>query len=332
MTRPFIAESRAREIFSLFTQRRVLVVGDCMLDHWLWGTVHRISPEAPVPIVDIDRSTYTAGGAANVVHNLCKLGAGCGIVGTVGDDESGRRLRQMLEEEGARTEALLALEGRPTTTKTRIIAHSQQVVRADTECRDRIDNSATRALLDAASNHLGDYDAVLFSDYNKGVLIPPLVGPLLEAARDKGVPVVAQPKPENVEMFPSVTLLAVNEREAHGATAIACDTEGGAEAAGREMLRRLGPDAVLITRGHRGMSLVASTDEAHHVPALARQVYDVSGAGDTVVSVLTLCLVAGASLLEATQLANLAAAVVVQKVGTATVEVGEIVTALRDLE
>lgn len=303
-----------------------------MLDHWLWGTVHRISPEAPVPVVDIDRSTYTAGGAANVVHNLCKLGAGCGIVGIVGDDESGRKLRQMLEDEGARTDALLALAGRPTTTKTRIIAHNQQVVRADTECRDRIDDEATRALLQAVGSELGDYDAVLFSDYNKGVLIPGLVEPLLDTARRKGVPVVAQPKPENVQMFPTVTLLAVNEREAHGATAIACDTETGTEAAGHEMMRRLHPEAVLITRGHRGMSLVASQNEAHHVPALARQVYDVSGAGDTVVSVLTLCLVAGATLLEATQLANLAAAVVVQKVGTATVEVNEIVEALRDLE
>lgn len=331
MSRAPVSESRAREIFSRFKSMRVLVVGDCMLDHWLWGTVHRISPEAPVPVVDIERSTYTAGGAANVVHNLCKLGAGCAIMGTVGDDDNGRRLRQMLVEEGARAEALHALDGRPTTTKTRIIAHSQQVVRADAECRDRIDGSTSTVLLDAVGDSLGDCDAVLFSDYNKGVLVPSLVDPLLERAQRKGIPVVAQPKPENVTMFGNVTLLAVNEREAHGATAIPCDTESGTEAAGRAMIAQMKPSAVLITRGHRGMSLV-TLDSAHHVRALARQVYDVSGAGDTVVSVLTLCLVAGATMLEATQLANLAAAVVVQKVGTATVEVDEIVAALRDLE
>lgn len=332
MTHPLLDEARARDIFSRFDARRVLVVGDCMLDHWLWGTVHRISPEAPVPVVDIDRSTYSAGGAANVVHNLCKLGAGCGIVGTVGDDENGRRLRQMLHEEGARTDGLQALHGRPTTTKTRIIAHNQQVVRADTECRERIDAATTASLVRAIEGGLENAHAMLFSDYNKGVLVPDLVAPALQAARDRGVPVVAQPKPENVEMFPSVTLLAVNEREAHGATGIACATDAGAEDAGHAMIQRLKAEAVLITRGHRGMSLIANGHGAHHIPALARQVYDVSGAGDTVVSVLTLCLVAGATLPEATLLANLAAAVVVQKIGTATVEADEIVGALRGLK
>lgn len=327
-----LAEARAREIFGAFPQRRVLVVGDCMLDHWLWGTVNRISPEAPVPVVEIERSTFTAGGAANVVHNLCKLGASSGIAGIVGGDENGRRLRDMLTEEGARVEGLIALDDRPTTTKTRIIAHNQQVVRADTECRDRIGEGPTASMLGAIGERLGGYEALLFSDYNKGVLTPALIQPLMHAARKAGAPIVAQPKPENVALFADVTVLAVNEREARGATNISCDTDGGVEAAGREMLERLRPEAVLITRGHRGMSLIERGRPPHHVPALARQVYDVSGAGDTVVSVLTLAMVAGATLREATQLANLAAAVVVQKVGTATVEVEEIVDVLRELE
>jgi D-beta-D-heptose 7-phosphate kinase/D-beta-D-heptose 1-phosphate adenosyltransferase len=325
-----IAEDRARRIFGAFPRRRVLVVGDCMLDHWLWGTVNRISPEAPVPVVDVERSTYTAGGAANVVHNLCKLGAQSGIVGTVGDDDNGRRLREMLADEGAEVHGLIALPGRPTTTKTRIIAHSQQVVRADTECREAIGGEATRRLLEAVDGRLGDFEAILFSDYNKGVLTPALIDPLLATARARGVPIVAQPKPENTALFADVTVLAVNEREARGATGIACDSAEGVERAGRELLSRRRAQAVLITRGHRGMSLVEGDLAAHHVPALARQVYDVSGAGDTVVSVLTLALVAGASLIEAVQLANLAAAVVVEKVGTATVEVEEIIDVLNE--
>lgn len=320
---------RAREIFARFNDRRILVVGDCMLDHWLWGTVNRISPEAPVPVVEIERSTYTAGGAANVVHNLCKLGAASGIVGVIGHDDAGSRLRDILLDEGAQVGALIALEKRPTTTKTRIIAHSQQVVRADTECRDALNGRATTRMLAALGDSLGTWEALLFSDYNKGVLTQGLIQPLLEAARSRGIPVVAQPKPEHLEMFHNVTVLAINEREAKAATGISCDSDNGIEKAGAELLRQLAPEALLITRGDRGMSLVWGKRRAHHVPALARQVYDVSGAGDTVASVLTLCLVAGATFIEATHIANVAAAIVVQKVGTATVEVREIVSGLR---
>lgn len=326
-----LTTQRAREIFARFTESHVLVVGDCMLDHWLWGTVNRISPEAPVPVVEIERSTYTPGGAANVVHNMCKLRAHAGLAGVIGQDDSGKRLQEILVEEGARVDALIALEERPTTTKTRIIAHNQQVVRADTECRDRLNGTATKRMLAAVGDTLGDYQAVLFSDYNKGVLTSDLIEPLMSAARKKGASIVAQPKPENISMFHDVTVLAVNEREARGSTGLACDTDAEIEKAGRAMLEKMHPQAVLITRGHRGMSLIEKGQEAHHVPALARQVYDVSGAGDTVVSVLTLCLVAGASLIEATQLANLAAAVVVQKIGTATVEIDEIIASMREL-
>ena len=308
-----------------------MVVGDCMLDHWLWGAVHRISPEAPVPVVEIERSTCTAGGAANVVHNLCRLGASTAIVGVVGQDDAGRQLRNMLSEEGANVDGLVALETRPTTTKMRIIAHSQQVVRADTECRHALGESDVNRILAALGDNLGGCKALLFSDYAKGVLTPPVIEPLLAEAHRLGVRIVAQPKPANISWYADVDVLAVNEAEARGATGIACDTEAGTEQAARVLSERLHPRAVLITRGHRGMSLVQDGRPAHHVPALARQVYDVSGAGDTVVSVLTLSILAGATMEEATRLANLAAAVVVQKVGTATVEVQEIVDAMRSL-
>lgn len=321
---------RAREVVGGFSGGAVLVLGDCMLDHWLWGTVTRISPEAPVPVVDVERSTYTPGGAANVVHNLCGLGARVGIVGIVGQDDAGRRLRGMLKEQGADVRGLLADATRPTTTKTRIIAHSQQVVRADAELRQKLDGGLASRLLRLVRPHLGAYGAMLVSDYNKGVVSEPLLHPLLDAAMQRGVLVVAQPKPENLRMFPAATVVALNEKEAYAATGLHAHDPAGAEQAAAAIMQITRCNAVLITRGAQGMSLVEASRKAHHVTALARQVYDVSGAGDTVVSVLTLALVAGATLVEATQLANYAAAVVVQKVGTATATPQEIVDILRE--
>jgi len=307
----------------------VLVVGDCMLDHWLWGSVSRISPEAPVPVVEIERSTYTPGGAANVVHQLCKLGARVHIVGVVGKDDSGRRLREILAREGADVRGLLEDAERPTTTKTRIIAHSQQVVRADAERRDKLDGPAAARLVRAAERALQEADIVLVSDYNKGVLSASVAAKLLAAAARRKVPLVAQPKPENIDLVHGATVIALNEKEAFGATGTHAQDSGGAEKAAQAIRERMGCSAVLITRGAQGMTLLDGR-AFKHVPALARQVYDVSGAGDTVVSVLTLAKAAGATLAEATVLANVAASVVVQKVGTATASTDEILEELRD--
>ena len=321
---------RAREIIERFSGRRILVLGDCMLDHWLWGSVSRISPEAPVPVVDIERSTYTPGGAANVVHNLCSLHARTSIVGLVGDDEAGRRLRSMLSDQGADVSAHVADPERPTTTKTRIIAHSQQVVRADSERRGPLTEEQVTRMLEAVGDDLGGCQALLVSDYNKGVVGGRLLSTLMERARNHDVPVIVGPKPENIRSFPQATLLALNDKEASGAAGRPARLAEEAEAAGKHLLSTLGCRALVITRGAQGMSLVARGRRAHHVPALARQVYDVSGAGDTVITVLTLAVAAGATLTEATTLANLAAAVVVQKIGTATVSGDEIVQAFRE--
>lgn len=321
---------RLRDIVGRFDQGRILVVGDCMLDHWIWGSVSRISPEAPVPVVDVERSTYTCGGAANVVYNLCSLGAHCSVVGIVGDDDAGGRLRTMLGGQGADVRGLLVDADRPTTTKTRIIAHSQQVVRFDTELRAPLGAAVVEALVASADEHLDTCGGLLISDYNKGVVCSEVVQAFVQAARRKGIPVVAGPKPENVGLFDQVTVIALNEKEAHAATGARARSEEEAVAAGRALLQRTGASAVLITRGDRGMSLIEAGRKPHHVPAHARQVYDVSGAGDTVVSVLTLALLAGATFQEAVQLANCAAAVVVQKVGTATATVDEIVDTVRE--
>ena len=321
---------RAREIFSHFAGRRILVLGDCMLDHWIWGTVSRISPEAPVPVVDVERSTCTPGGAANVVHNLCSLGASTGIIGVVGNDESGRNLRTVLQTQGADVTGLIIDEHRPTTTKTRIIANNQQVVRADTELRDAVNGKALTHILQTVGARWDAWEALLISDYNKGIIASPLLDHFMGEARQRGIPIVVGPKPENLERFSNVTILALNAKEAQAATGLSACHESGGDAAGRAILQRMQAKAVLITRGDRGMSLVEVGRKAHHVPAQARQVYDVSGAGDTVISVLTLCLAAGATLQEAVHLANLAAAVVVEKVGTATASTDEILEAMRE--
>jgi rfaE bifunctional protein kinase chain/domain len=324
---------RAREIFDHFPSHRILVLGDCMLDHWLWGSVSRISPEAPVPVVDIERSTYTPGGAANVVHNLCSLGAQAAIVGVVGRDDAARRLRGLLKAQGAEVKGLVQDGRRPTTTKTRIIAHSQQVVRADTELRGPINGVVASRMLKSVGAGLEGYEALLVSDYDKGVVSRPLLDSLVAMARAAGAVVVAGPKPENIALFNGdlhVDVVALNEKEARAVTGLGAETDEAAEKAARGVLDRTGAAAVLLTRGGRGMSLLEAGKRAWHVPAHARQVYDVSGAGDTVIAVLTLALTAGASLVEATQLANFAAAVVVEKVGTATASPEEILHVLRE--
>jgi rfaE bifunctional protein kinase chain/domain len=325
--------ARAKEILKRFKERKVLVLGDCMLDHWLWGSVTRISPEAPVPVVDIERSTFTPGGAANVVHNISSLGASSGIVGVVGHDESGRTLRRILEEQGAQTDALIADKHRPTTTKTRIIAHSQQVVRADAERREPVNGELAKRVLKAVHSIEDGYDALLVSDYHKGVITPALLHPMLESAVKRQAVIVVQPKPDNMKLFKDmgVTVVAVNEREARAATGLSTDDDAHVEVAARSILDTIGSRIVVITRGPKGMSVVSKGDsDPHHVPAFARQVYDVSGAGDTVVSVLTLALACDATPVEATNLANFAAAVVVQKVGTATVTIDEILGAMKE--
>ncbi|MHB2018453.1 MAG: D-glycero-beta-D-manno-heptose-7-phosphate kinase [Candidatus Xenobia bacterium] len=313
-----ISRSRAAEILDGFGRCRILVLGDCMLDQYIWGRVSRISPEAPVPIVEVDRSTHTAGGAANVVHNLCSLGARAGIAGVIGEDEAGTRLRTVLSDQGVDVQGLVVDAKRPTTTKTRIIAHSQQLIRTDLERRDPIDEAVARQLQTWADGPLRHYQGLLISDYNKGVLQPALVASFVQAARSEGVLVAAGPKPESLRWYAGAHLVAFNQKEAREAVGYSVDAPEALNRAGYQILHELGSGAVLITRGEHGMALFAEHQEPVHVPALASEVYDVSGAGDTVIATATLARCAGASLEEAVMLANIAAAVVVRKVGTAT--------------
>ena len=300
--------------------RRVVVVGDVMIDEWIWGDVSRISPEAPVPVVAVREHTFTLGGAGNVANNLRALGARVSFVGGIGNDPEGARLRAMFDDLGVDARGLIALGDRPTTRKTRVVAHNQQVVRADWESSAPLRDADRGMVVDRVREIARDAHAVVLSDYAKGFLHRDVV----EAALAAPV-VVADPKPNNVGMFAGVTCIAPNVGEASRASGIAVVDAASLEAAARELIRMLGCRFVLITRGEHGMSLFGAGGERFDVPAVARTVYDVSGAGDTVVAVLTLALAAEIPATTATQLANFAAGAVVEKLGTATATPGEIV-------
>jgi len=297
----------------------VLVLGDLMLDEWIWGKVSRISPEAPVPVVAVDRRTYTPGGASNVAANLRSLGAKTWVVGIVGNDEAGRTLKGELKKRGANVDGIFSVTDRPTTLKTRIIAHNQQVVRADVEMRGTIDGKISSKLFSAGTSLLAAADAILFSDYNKGLIASSFMPRLISEAISKKKVMVAGAKPPNLEAFRGATLIIMNQSEAEQILNRDLSSEKTLKSSGTELLNRLGIHGLIITRGEHGMAIFEPYRAMVSIPAVTSEVYDVSGAGDTVISVATLALAAGANLLEAALLSNHAAGVVVKKVGTATV-------------
>lgn len=314
-----LAPPDARTLFERMRRRRVLVVGDVMVDEWIWGSVTRISPEAPVPVVAVTDHSFTLGGAGNVANNLRALDADVSFTAAVGSDEFADHARRLLEEESIDAGGLREVPGRPTTRKTRIVAHSQQVVRADWESTDELSASDRSALCDIVARRAKEADAVVLSDYGKGLFSRDVV----EAALTCGV-VLADPKPQNIALFRGVTCVAPNVSEAALATGIAISDEDALERAGRALLEMLACRYVVITRGEHGMSLFGASGERLQIESVARTVFDVSGAGDTVVAVLALALAAGARIELAMQLANFAAGAVVAKLGTATASSEEI--------
>lgn len=315
-----IAAPRATELLARMTRRRVVVIGDAMIDEWIWGDVTRISPEAPVPVVAVRDHSFTLGGAGNVANNLRAFGAHVAFVGGIGDDAEGARMRALFDDLGVDARGLVTLTDRPTTRKTRVVAHNQQVVRADWESTAVLRDDDRAKVVERVRGAVRGADAVVLSDYAKGFFHREIV----EAALAAPV-VVADPKPPNVAMFAGVTCIAPNAGEASRASGIAIVDDASLEAAGRALLRMLACRWVLITRGEHGMALFGADGSRFDVPAVARTVYDVSGAGDTVVAVLTLALAAGIRAETATQLANFAAGAVVEKLGTATATPDEIV-------
>jgi rfaE bifunctional protein kinase chain/domain len=309
----------ARDLFERTRGRKILVVGDVMIDEWIWGTVTRVSPEAPVPVVAVSDHSFTLGGAGNVANNLRALDASVSFAGTVGEDAFAGQVRGMLRDEQVDDGGIFSLAGRPTTRKTRVVAHNQQVVRADWESVAPLHEDDRRRVAAFVRARAAECDAVILSDYAKGLLSREIV----EAAMACQL-VLADPKPQNVDLFSGVTCIAPNAQEAAAITGIAIAGDDGLEAAGARLLERVQCRYAVITRGEHGMALFGSAGERLAVPSVARTVYDVSGAGDTVIAVLTLALAAGAPIEQAVELANFAAAAVVEKLGTATASSDEI--------
>jgi D-beta-D-heptose 7-phosphate kinase/D-beta-D-heptose 1-phosphate adenosyltransferase len=313
-----LTKTRAAEIIEKLPGRNVVVLGDVMLDEFVWGDVTRISPEAPVPVVDVRRESVHLGGAANVLANLVALGARGSVVGVVGDDGAGQRLQNGLRELGSQDGCLIVDESRPSTTKTRIIAHSQLVVRADRESRIRVNGKLEEKIVSCLKDALEEADAFVVSDYDKGVVTPAILSAILPIAYQR-VPVLIDPKLRNFNWYRPATLVTPNHFEALRMSNSEDTSDDGSYQAAKVIREKLRCDAVLITRGDRGMMLLEADGEPIYVKTAAREVYDVTGAGDTVIAALAGALSAGATMLEAAALANHAAGIVVGKVGTATV-------------
>lgn len=313
-----------RRHLARFPKVRVLVVGDLMMDHYIWGTVDRISPEAPVPIVRVVSESLRLGGAANVLNNVLDLGGQGMVCGVIGPDDMGMRLVEALKERGVNTEGIIVERRRTTTKKTRIIAHQQQVVRFDRETTRPAGPEISRRIAEVIQRRIADLDVLVISDYAKGAVTPELITAVLEQAHRRRLPVIVDPKIPNFPQYRGVTVITPNSYEAARATGMALTDEAAVERCGRAILRQLRCQAVLITRGEHGASLFEQARATTHIPAMAQQVFDVTGAGDTVVGTLALGLGAGASMREAAALANYAAGVVVGVVGTATVTLNDL--------
>jgi len=307
-----------------FKDLKVLVIGDLMLDEYLWGRVDRISPEAPVPVVAVERQNHTLGGAGNVINNLSAMGAKVFAMGTVGKGRGGRNVLAMLESLRVDVTGVISEPDRPTTRKTRIIASSQQMLRIDREVKCRISAQTLNALTRVIAGYIDKMDFVIISDYNKGLVTRELVACIVELAVKSGVMTLADPKSMDFSKYMGVTVLTPNKKEAAIAAGMQIQTPEEMRKAAAKIMAMAGLEKLLITCGKAGMVLYETGKPAVAIASKARQVFDVSGAGDTVISLLGLGLASGATFKAAAGLANLAAGVVVAKVGTATVSIDEL--------
>jgi len=321
--------AKLKGIVDALAGRRLAVVGDSMVDRFLWGRVDRISPEAPVPVVRIERETAKLGGAANVAANIRALGAEVVLFGVCGEDEAARRLRDLLADHGIDAGGLVAAADRPTTIKTRVLAHNQQVVRTDREDDRPVEARVLEELADRLARD-GSFDGFVLSDYGKGVLTDSALAAFIGDAGSRGVPVVVDPKRGDYSQYRGVTSLTPNQKEAEQACATVIESDAGLRAAGRTLLDRTAAEAVLVTRGEHGMALFEKGGDEHHLATEATTVYDVTGAGDTVIAVYTAALAAGAAFADAARLANHAAGLAVRELGTATVTADQLRSALQE--
>ena len=323
-------KQRLDEIFQNFNNKRIFVIGDLMLDVYIWGKVGRISPEAPVPIVEVQEESYRFGGAANVGMNVKLLGGIPVLVGVIGYDKEGTVIDALMEENDLEKDGIFYDDNRPTTVKTRIIAHSQHVVRVDKEDKKDISEEMENKILQFLQQRKNEIDGIILEDYNKGVLTKNLIKQVIDFANQNKILITVDPKFDNFFEYQNVTVFKPNRKETEDALGIKLDSEEKVFEAGRRLKEKLNPEYLLLTRGEKGMTLFSKNRDVHTIPTRARKVADVSGAGDTVIATITMALAAGAEIEEAATIANRAAGLVCEEVGVVPVNRELLYNALLD--
>ena len=322
--------NRLKAIVSNFRDKKILVIGDLILDEFVWGEVSRISPEAPVPVVWVKNESFMPGGASNVANNINSLGGKAYMVGIVGNDERAGILKGELEHRGVNVDGIIRDSQRPTVLKTRVIAHHQQVVRIDREKVDPVKDSTIRKIVDFVEDVIGEMDGIIVEDYGKGLVTPKLLDKIVPLAKKKKKIIAVDPKEEHFSYYKGVTLLTPNNREASRAVGFDIKDKTSLRKAGFELLKKLKARIVLITLGEDGMMVFEENKSPKKIETIAQEVFDVSGAGDTVASSYTLALISGANSIQAAHIANCAAGIVVGKVGIAVVTEDEVIGRIKE--
>jgi D-glycero-beta-D-manno-heptose-7-phosphate kinase len=325
-------QATLRKLVDRFPKARILVVGDVMMDRSILGPVSRISPEAPVPVIVVEEEKFTLGGAGNVANNILALGGKASLCGVIGSDENGKKIVQLLAEKGIKTDGLFSEKGRQTTVKTRIIAHHphhQQLVRVDRETIAHPSLPVLQSLLNFLKMNIRHYDGIVISDYGKGVLRERLIRTIIQQARKLKKFVMVDPKLNNFSYYKGATVVTSNIKEASEKSRIPITGDSSVVEMGRKLLKKLACKILVITQGEKGMTIFEDHKRPRHIENAAREVFDVTGAGDTVIGTMALALAAGAKFKDAAVLANYAAGIVVGKRGTATVTQDELTEALR---
>ncbi len=322
--------ARINGIISGFNKTKILVVGDLILDEFVWGDSSRISPEAPVPVVLVERESLMPGGAANVANNINALGAKAYLVGVIGRDEHGRQLEKILKDKGVDIEGIVSDAQRPTTLKTRVVARHQQVVRIDRERVSPLSEPVNKEILEYIKEKIDEVDGVIIEDYGKGVITPRLLKEIVPLAKKRNKIITVDPKEEHFSYYKGVTAITPNRKEAEAMAGIKAKDERSLNELGQSFLRRLKLKAVVITLGEHGMRVFERGGKITQIPTVAQEVFDVSGAGDTVIAAFTVALGAGAKMIDAVHISNFAGGIVVGKVGVATTSQAELKARIKD--